>query len=79
MLQAHQDEDDVFLQQLVLSEEDRKRLYPTTKWTGGYRWFRSDNVIKLEDYQTKEDMERIRGVILNPARGFPRVTTAPRT
>ena len=45
------DEDDAFLQQLILSEEDRQRRHPTTRWTGGYRWFRSPNVVPLEKYR----------------------------
>ena len=34
-------EDEAFLRQLVQSEEDRRRLHPTSAWVGGYRWFRS--------------------------------------
>jgi hypothetical protein len=73
----HQGQDDAFLQQFVLSEEDRQRRHPTTQWTGGYRWFRSLNVVKLELYRTQAEMDRIRGVILNPERGLPRVVTTP--
>jgi hypothetical protein len=45
------EDDDAFLQQLIISEEDRRRLFPRTTWTGGYRWFRSPNVIPLERYR----------------------------
>ena len=29
----------------------RRRRFPTSVWTGGYRWFRSPNVLCLEKYQ----------------------------
>ena len=45
-----EDEDDSFLQSLVLPEEDRMRLAPTP-WRGGYRWFRSPNIIPIERYR----------------------------
>ncbi len=45
------DEDEVFLRQLVQPEEDRRRLHPT--WVGGYRWFRSPNVIPIEKYRQR--------------------------
>jgi hypothetical protein len=45
-------EDEAFMQQLILSEEDRLRLFPTRKWpAGGYRWFKSSNVVPIEKYQ----------------------------
>jgi hypothetical protein len=59
-----QREDDALLRQFVLSEEDRRRRHPRTEWTGGYRWFRSGNVVKLELYRSQEDMARIRGRLL---------------
>ena len=31
----------------------------TAKWRGGYRWFRSPNVIKLEDYPDDEALYRL--------------------
>jgi hypothetical protein len=43
-------EDDQFWQALVPPEEDRAE-YTTAPWTGGYRWFRSPNVICLERYR----------------------------
>jgi hypothetical protein len=39
------EEDEAFLRRLVLPEEDRRRLSPTMPWTGGWRWFRSPNVV----------------------------------
>jgi hypothetical protein len=47
------DEDETFLRQLVQSEEDRLRLHPTSPWIGGYRWFRSPNVIPIEKYRQR--------------------------
>jgi hypothetical protein len=40
-------EDDQFWQALMPPEEDRAK-YTTAPWTGGYRWFRSPDVICLE-------------------------------
>jgi hypothetical protein len=47
------DDDDVLLRQLIPCEEDRRRLFPATTWTGGYRWFRSPNVVDLEVYRRR--------------------------
>ena len=68
-------EDEAFLQRFVLSEEDRQRQCPATRWAGGYRWFRSCNVIRLELYRTPEDIHRICAVLLGGPRsevGTPR-------
>ena len=40
-------EDEAFLKQIIRPEEDRRR-YTSTPWCGGYRWFRSPNVIPIE-------------------------------
>ncbi len=50
---SHDDEedDDRLLRRLILCEEDRRRLFPTTTWAGGYRWFKSANIIDLEVYR----------------------------
>jgi hypothetical protein len=42
------EDDDLLLRRVVLCEEDRRRLFPASVWTGGYRWFRSPNVVDLE-------------------------------
>jgi hypothetical protein len=47
------EDDEAFLRQLVLPEEDRMRLYPSVPWTGGFRWFRSPNVVLLEQYRKR--------------------------
>jgi hypothetical protein len=59
-----QREDDTFLRQLVLSEEDRRRRHPATEWTGGFRWFRSPNIIQLELYRSQEETAQIRARLL---------------
>jgi hypothetical protein len=43
-------EDETFLRQVVIPEEDR-HLFTTTPWSGGFRWFRSPNVIPVEYWQ----------------------------
>jgi len=45
------DEDETLLRRLVLPEEERLRRYPTSGRAGGYRWFRSPNIIRLEEYR----------------------------
>jgi hypothetical protein len=42
--------DEQFWQQLVSPEEDR-RLLTTTPWRGGFRWFRSPNIVPIEKYR----------------------------
>jgi hypothetical protein len=48
-----EDDDDLFLRRLIPCEEDRRELFPTMAWTGGYRWFRSTNVIDLDAYRSR--------------------------
>lgn len=43
-------DDEVFLRRLIFPEEDRHR-FTATPWRGGFRWFRSDNVVCLEHYR----------------------------
>jgi hypothetical protein len=38
-------DDDIFWRKLILPEEDRRRLSPDMTGKGGYRWFRSKNVV----------------------------------
>jgi hypothetical protein len=47
-------EDEAFLRRFVVPEEDRP-LFTSAKWTetGGYRWFRSENVVCLEHYRKR--------------------------
>jgi hypothetical protein len=48
-------EDEDFLRRVVLPEEDRHRY--GVPWSGGYRWFRSPNVICLEQYRRRRESE----------------------
>jgi hypothetical protein len=42
-----EDDDEAFLRRLTFPEEDRA-LFTSVPWRGGFRWFRSPNVICLE-------------------------------
>jgi hypothetical protein len=44
---AKYDAEHEFLRQLTIPEEDRSK-HTAAKWSGEYRWFRSDNIICLE-------------------------------
>jgi hypothetical protein len=46
------DIDHAWKRQFVIPEEDRAS-YTTMKWNGGFRWFRSPNVVCLEHYRGK--------------------------
>jgi len=47
-------EDEAFWQLFIPAEEDRRELgFPA--WAGGYRWFRSTNVIPLEQWRKKHN------------------------
>jgi len=51
-------------QRLVMPEED-KRTHPTAPpWDGGFRWFRSANIVDLQQYRSPAEKERIRAVLL---------------
>jgi hypothetical protein len=41
-----------FVRTITLPVEDRLKLMPGVKWSSGYRWFRSTNVICLEKCRT---------------------------
>jgi hypothetical protein len=60
-IQDDDSDDEAFLRSLMLPEEDRRRL-TTAPWSGGFRWFRSPNVIDLERYRrnaaTTENMPK---------------------
>jgi hypothetical protein len=55
-----EEDDEEFLRKLILREEDRRRRYRTMGWVGGYRWFRSENVVDLDRYRDGTARERIR-------------------
>jgi hypothetical protein len=48
---------EAFYQRRILSEEDRKRLLGV-EWKGGYRWFRSKNIVPIEHYRRSEPAPR---------------------
>ena len=48
---TEEEEDGALWRRLVLSEEDRLRLFPATTRPGGYRWFRSENVVCIEHFR----------------------------
>jgi len=55
MMELETDSDDVdemLLRRLIYPEEDR-HLHTSLPWTGGYRWFRSINVVCLEHYRSE--------------------------
>jgi hypothetical protein len=47
-------DDEDWRKEYTLPEEDRRRL-TTAPWTGGYRWFRSSNVVCLETWRLKRE------------------------
>jgi hypothetical protein len=49
--QIEGEDDDALMRSLTRCEEDRRRLYPGVAWNGGYRWFRSPNVVPLERFK----------------------------
>jgi len=53
MMKRHTAEEEESLRRYILCEEDRATL-TAERWNGGYRWFRSGNVVCLEHYQLTE-------------------------
>jgi hypothetical protein len=49
--QRQAEDEDAFWRKLVLPQEERMRL--GIPWHGGYRWFRSPNVICIEQWRRK--------------------------
>jgi hypothetical protein len=48
-----EDEDDeAFLRKIIFPEEDR-HLFTATPWRSEYRWFRSSNIVPLEQWRQK--------------------------
>jgi hypothetical protein len=50
MERRYSEKDETFWRRMVLPEEDRSSL-TDAEWKGGYRWFRSENVVCLEHYR----------------------------
>ena len=58
--QCQAEDKDAFWRKLVLPQEDRIRL--GIPWRGGYRWFKSSNVVPIEQWrQRKESPPRPKG------------------
>jgi hypothetical protein len=55
---AKYDEENAFARQLFLPEEEGAK-YTSVKWDGGYRWFRSPNVVCLEKYRRLKALGRV--------------------
>jgi hypothetical protein len=53
MIKRHTVEEEKSLRRYIFSEEDRATL-TGEKWNGGYRWFRSENVVCIEHYRAAE-------------------------
>ena len=53
MIKRHTAKEVESLRRYIMAEEDRA-LFTKEKWTGGYRWFRSENVVCLEHYRRSE-------------------------
>jgi hypothetical protein len=50
--QRQAEDEDAFWRKLVLPQEERMRL--SIPWRGGYRWFRSANVVPIEQWRRKK-------------------------
>ena len=48
------EDDDTFMRRITFAEEDRHR-FTSTPWRGGFRWFRSPNVVPLEQRRERRD------------------------
>jgi hypothetical protein len=49
-IRRYSEGDEKQLRELIFPEEDR-RLYTSTRWTGGFRWYRTSNVVCFEHYR----------------------------
>ena len=48
-----------FYHRFTLPEERKNRTLTSLEWCGGYRWFASPNVVKLEDHRPPGELGRI--------------------
>ena len=55
-----EDEALAFLRELTIPEEDRAK-YTSQRWAGEYRWFRSPNVVCLEQYRRQRQQRVVPG------------------
>jgi hypothetical protein len=52
-ISKHEDRNEEFLRNLTFPEEDRP-LFTSTPWRGGFRWFRSANILPLERWRSQQ-------------------------
>ena len=45
------EEKGAFWRKMCMAEEDRREHFPGTIRPGGYRWFRSENVVAIEHFR----------------------------
>jgi hypothetical protein len=57
---ARYEDEHQFARQILLPEEDRV-AFTSMPWQGGYRWFRSPNVVALEKIHRLKSQGRIPG------------------
>jgi hypothetical protein len=57
-------DDEALWRKLLMPEEARRGHPLALPWSGGYRWFQSDNVVDLQDYRSSIEKERICRVLL---------------
>ena len=50
LLKQYDQQEETFLRGLIIPEEDR-HLFTTSTWSGGYRWFRSPDIVPIEHYK----------------------------
>jgi hypothetical protein len=51
-IQRLAEDEDTFWRKLILPQGERMRL--GIPWRGGYRWFKSDNIVCLEQWRRKK-------------------------
>jgi hypothetical protein len=61
--------DDAVMQAITFPEEDR-HLFTAAGWQGEYRWFRSPNVVPLEQWRAKRESNQRPSSLRNGS--FPR-------
>jgi hypothetical protein len=65
MAQPHRNEkQEAFYRRRILPWEDKRSYDPYLVWDGSFRWFRSANIVPLEQYRTVEEINRIRANVL---------------
>ena len=53
------EKEEKFFRSIMLPEEDRRRV-TSELYTGGFRWFRSENVLDLERYHLQRRLQSTR-------------------